>query len=304
MLMRGGANANDPPSARSGFRRCAVNRRGNLTPPNSCVTSEPTIETPQFGGVNIGRRSSRLSLPCGVRLLRAQFTFVERTPEPELMLGAEQVNAYAAADFAEPHQRFVDLVKMRLAPLRPHGVALDLGCGPGDIAFRFLRAFPEWCVDALDGSAAMIAAGRAAAVAAGLHNRIAFHAVRLPDGAPPRRSYDLLFSNSLLHHLANPAVLWSSLRRWSSPATRVFVMDLLRPASQADALALVERYAGGEPAVLRTDFYNSLCAAYRPDEVAAQLKTTALSHLVIEVISDRHLIVWGTVEIDRSVRSW
>lgn len=218
------------------------------------------------------------------------------------MLDPEQVGAYAAADFEEPHQRFIELLQLRLAPLPQHGVALDLGCGPGDISFRFLRAFPAWRVTALDGSPAMIAAGQAAAVAARLHDRIEFQEVRLPDSAMVRRSYDLLFSNSLLHHLVDPTVLWSTLRQWSGPATRVFIMDLMRPASEADARALVQRYASGEPAVLRTDFYNSLLAAYRPGEVEAQLKATALAHLAIEVISDRHFIVWGSVAAGRSAR--
>jgi trans-aconitate methyltransferase len=235
-------------------------------------------------------------------VLSAQLRFVERIPEPELMLDREQVSAYAAADFEEPHQRFIELLQMRLAPLRPHGVALDLGCGPGDISFRFLRAFPAWRVDALDGSPAMIAAGRAAAVAQGLDDRIEFREALLPHSAPPRQSYDLLFSNSLLHHLADPAVLWSSLRRWSMPATRIFIMDLMRPTSQADAHALVERYASGEPAVLRTDFYNSLLAAYRPAEVEAQLNAAARGHLAIEIISDRHFIVWGSVVAGGSAR--
>lgn len=226
--------------------------------------------------------------------------FVERIPEPELMLDPEQVGAYAAADFEEPHQRFIELLQMRVAPLRQEGVALDLGCGPGDISFRFLRAFPAWHVDAVDGSPTMIAAGRAAAAAAGLQDRIELREVQLPDSAPARRSYDLLFSNSLLHHLADAAVLWSSLRRWSGPATRVFIMDLMRPATQAEARALVDRYASGEPAVLRADFYNSLLAAYQPAEVEAQLKAATLSHLAIEVISDRHFIVWGFAAAGRS----
>ena len=223
---------------------------------------------------------------------------MERTPEPELMLDAEQVTAYAAADFEEPHQRFIELLQARLASLTGRGVALDLGCGPGDISFRFLRAFPAWRVDAIDGSPAMIAAARAAAVAACLDDRIAFRQVRLPDAAPAPKPYDLLFSNSLLHHLADPAVLWSSIRRWSGPSTQIFIMDLMRPASQADARALVDRHAAGEPAVLRTDFFNSLLAAYRPGEIETQLKAASLSHLAIEVISDRHFIVWGSACCD------
>jgi trans-aconitate methyltransferase len=112
------------------------------------------------------------------------------------MLDPKQVGAYAAADFEEPHQRFIELLQLRLAPLPERGIALDLGCGPGDISLRFLRGFPTWRVDALDGSPAMIAAGRAAAVATGLHDRIEFREALLPDGVPPRQSYDLLFSMS------------------------------------------------------------------------------------------------------------
>ena len=218
---------------------------------------------------------------------------MERTPEPELMLDAAQVEAYASADFAEPHGRFIELLQARLGPLAESGVGLDLGCGPGDIAFRFLRAHPQWRVDALDGSATMLATARAQAAAAGLGDRIEFHEAMLPAEVAPRRTYDVIFSNSLLHHLADPAVLWSSIRRWSAPATTIFVMDLMRPASRADARALVERYAAGEPEVLRTDFYRSLLAAYRPSEVEAQLAAAALGHLAIEVVSDRHFIVWG-----------
>ncbi|HVO27204.1 MAG TPA: hypothetical protein VMW56_26635 [Candidatus Margulisiibacteriota bacterium] len=64
----------------------------------------------------------------------------------------------------------------------------------------------------------------------------------------------------------------------------------------------MERYASGEPAVPRTDFYNSLLAAYRPVEIEAQLEAAALSHLAIEVISDRHFIVWGSVVAGGSAR--
>jgi hypothetical protein len=73
-------------------------------------------------------------------------------------------------------------------------------------------------------------------------------------------------------------------------------MDLMRPARHADARALVERYACGEPAVLRRDFYRSLLAAYQPAEVDTQRRAASLEHLETEVVSDRHFIVWGSVE--------
>jgi hypothetical protein len=48
--------------------------------------------------------------------------------------------------------------------------------------------------------------------------------------------------------------------------------------------------------------YNSLLGAYEPGEVAAQLQAASLSHLAIEVISDRHFMVWGAVGSDPSGR--
>jgi hypothetical protein len=73
----------------------------------------------------------------------------------------------------------------------------------------------------------------------------------------------------------------------------VFVMDLMRPPSREAALALLALHAAEAPEVLRRDFLNSLCAAFRPDEVRLQLAAAGLSHLQVEVVSDRHLIVHG-----------
>jgi hypothetical protein len=140
----------------------------------------------------------------------------------------------------------------------------------------------------------MLALARRAAAEAGLERRVRFLACRLP-AAAPAAGYALLFSNSLLHHLADPAVLWATLREWGSPESAVFVMDLLRPASREDAQALVLRHAGAEPEILRRDFFHSLLAAYRPGEVRAQLERAGLGRLRLEVVSDRHFIVWGTL---------
>lgn len=223
---------------------------------------------------------------------------MDRVPEPELMLDEQQVRAYAGADFSEPHERFVTLLKERLSKLPSRGRALDLGCGPGDISLRFARAFGDWTVDAIDGSPVMLEHGRRLAAEAGLESRVRFYELLLPTQSPPHRNYALLFSNSLLHHLADPALLWSTLRCWAPSGSSVFVMDLMRPTSRSAAEALVERYAGGEPEVLRTDFFNSLLAAYRPTELRTQLERARLGHLRLEVVSDRHFIVWGLVHED------
>ena len=208
------------------------------------------------------------------------------------MLDEVQARAYAEADFSEPHDRFVTLLQKRLSNLPEAGRALDLGCGPGDISFRFATALPGWSADGIDASPPMLEIARKRARGSPFETRIAFHEGLLPVEKLPRDSYELFFSNSLLHHLPDPAILWSTIDRFADAETRVFVMDLLRPESREDARALVDRYAAAEPEILRTDFYNSLLAAYRLEEIEDQLKIAGLSFFQVERISDRHVIIW------------
>jgi hypothetical protein len=43
------------------------------------------------------------------------------------------------------------------------------------------------------------------------------------------------------------------------------------------------------------DFLNSLLAAYRPAEIMAQLVSANMEFLQIEIVSDRHFIVFGSI---------
>jgi len=215
---------------------------------------------------------------------------MRRIPEPELMLDEEQVRAYADADFDAPHSHFMELLGARFDRLPQTGLALDLGCGAGDISRRYAAMFPGWQIDGVDGSATMLAAARERTPETA---PVRYMAVHLP--AAPTGRYDMIFSNSLLHHLADPDVLWSTIRDWAKSGCRVFVMDLLRPESRAAAEKFVNQYAGDEPDVLQHDFLHSLFAAYEEAEIVAQLQTADLP-LSVEVVSDRHVVAWGHVD--------
>jgi SAM-dependent methyltransferase len=219
---------------------------------------------------------------------------MERVLEPELMDDEAQARAYAEADFEEPNARFAALCAGFVGELPEGAAVLDLGCGPGDITLRIAAANPRVEVHGLDGSAAMLAFGEAALAGnTALRARVRFIEGLVPDAALLRVRYEAVVSNSLLHHLHEPAGLWRMIRARGAAGAPVLVMDLMRPASEAAAQALVDQYAGGEPEVLRRDFYNSLLAAFEPDEVRAQLAAAGLGQLVVEEASDRHLVVRG-----------
>jgi SAM-dependent methyltransferase len=220
---------------------------------------------------------------------------MQRRLEPELMDEAEQALAYARADFTESNTLFVRLLG-ELAPGDLAGTrAIDLGCGPADIPIRFLKAYPGARCDAVDGSQAMLDLARADLDALpGIAGRCRLICATLPAPELGRHGYDLILSNSLLHHLHRPEVLWQGIQDLGKPGAPVLIMDLMRPASAGWVEALVATYAAGEPEVLRRDFRNSLFAAFEPSEVQDQLADARLGdHLEVRVVSDRHLAVLG-----------
>ena len=217
-----------------------------------------------------------------------------RIPEPQLMEEAEQAKAYAEADFRQPHNMFVRAFRERFGPAAS-GVFLDLGCGTADISCRFARAFPETTIHGIDGSAAMLGFARKALTERGLSRRITLFQRIIPVSRLPRRDYHGIIVNSLLHHLPDPLVLWQAIKQAARENAPVFVMDLLRPETREDAVKIVETYSGKEPEILKRDFFNSLLAAYRPEEVLIQLRGEGLDYLNMETVSDRHFIVWGRI---------
>jgi len=219
---------------------------------------------------------------------------MKRRLEPELMVEADQVLAYAQADFSEPDTLFLRLLDaMELGELR-EARALDLGCGAAALTLRFLKAYPQAECDALDGSAAMLEQARLALdELPGLARRCRLVQDVLPSAQILKSAYDLVLSDSLLHHLHDPQVLWQSIRAAAKPGAIVLVMDLMRPPSAMWAESLVAAYAADAPEVLRRDFRHSLFADFEPQEVVAQLKAAGLSELEVRVVSDRHLAVQG-----------
>jgi ubiquinone/menaquinone biosynthesis C-methylase UbiE len=215
---------------------------------------------------------------------------MERILEPEIMDGEAEADAYARADFSDSNQAFVRDVVERFPECLTRIV--DLGCGPGDIALRLRAADAAARVIGVDGSAAMLAIAREAARRTGFEDRVSFLEARLPGVPLPDGHFDLVLCKDMLHHLPDGQVLWSEIRRLGRPGAAVCVMDLTRPATPELARAIVERVSGAEHPLLKTDFYNSLCAAFTPEEVRAQLRAAGLN-LTVSQLTERHLCVRG-----------
>jgi SAM-dependent methyltransferase len=107
--------------------------------------------------------------------------------------------------------------------------------------------------------------------------------------------FDAVLCTSSLHHFHDPMVLWNAVGTAAAPGACVLVQDLYRPESPAAAQSLVDKYSSDEPDVLRRDYFNSLCAAFTPDEVAAQLTAAGFDGWTVATLDDRHLSISGRV---------
>lgn len=217
---------------------------------------------------------------------------MHRIPEPELMQDPAQAAAYAAADFSESAAIFVQAFRKHF-PTVPAGAALlDLGCGPANLPLRLAEFLPELSVHALDGAQPMLDIALRRWSAAGRREQLRPLCDHLPSARLPAAFFDVLVSRSLLHHLADPGVLWSTLRQTGKPGAAVLVMDLVRPDSEDQARRLTAAHVAGEHPLLQDDFYHSLLAAYEVEEVRAQIAASDLD-LQVTQVSDRHWLAAG-----------
>lgn len=220
---------------------------------------------------------------------------MKRIVEPEVMDGEEQAEAYALADFEEAHNSYIKKYN-ELFPDHNKGFFVDLGCGPGDVVFRFLEHFPDMEFLGVDASHPMLELATKDARYANVAKRVRFRECMLDNLLHSIEKYEGITSSSLLHHLHDPDILWKTISHLAIPSkTVVFVADLLRPNSIEEAKNIVETYAKNEAEILRVDFYNSLLAAFSIEEIKEQLQKNNITGLKVEQISNRHVIISGII---------
>ena len=199
-----------------------------------------------------------------------------RIPEAEVMSEAAEVSAYASA----AAQNYLDtlddtFVEQILGFGVDSGLALDIGTGPGGIPLKIARRNPNLRVIGVDRSEAMIQAARNAAREQNYAGRVRFllgDANRLcfPDAA-----FDLVLSNSLLHHLADPVGVFREMARVARPGGWVVVRDLRRPSKVAFPFHAAwhgRHYTG----LMRELYEASLRSAYTGNELRELLNRASL----------------------------
>jgi ubiquinone/menaquinone biosynthesis C-methylase UbiE len=223
---------------------------------------------------------------------------IKRLLEPEAMESADEARDYDLMDHAAVNAMFVSDLRAAAAQRGPvpsrDALVLDVGTGTARIPIALCLADAECTVIGIDLAHEMLRVGRHNVSEASLTSRIALVRARAGDLPFRDASARLVMSNSLIHHLPDPADAFREVCRVTAPGGVVFIRDLFRPGSGADLDRLVSLYAGAATESQRRMFADSLHAALTLDEVRAIVATLPFATASVEATSDRHWTLAAT----------
>ena len=237
---------------------------------------------------------------------------LQRIAEPELMDTPDEACDYDSMDHAEVNHRFVDdlLSSLRAFKLFDIGhpeqttkplTILDLGTGTAQIPIELCRRSDLIEIVAVDAAAHMLAVADKNILAAKVQSRIRLQQVdakRLPLAAS---QFDCIMSNSIIHHLPDPAACLAEAVRVVRPGGLLFFRDLFRPETESELASLVDRYAPPARISAASDHQRAMFA----DSLRSALTVTEIRDLIAELgfppdsvraTSDRHW-TWVAVRL-------
>jgi ubiquinone/menaquinone biosynthesis C-methylase UbiE len=213
-----------------------------------------------------------------------------RVLEPEVMDTAVEAADYDAMDHSAVNRVFASDF---LAAWDGRNPVLDVGTGTAQIPIELCRQSLRPEVVGIDLAAHMLRLGEENVRRAGLSERVRLQLVdakALPFG---NGAFGAVMSNSIVHHIPEPAGVLAEVVRVTAPGGLIFLRDLLRPANEAALRHLVDTYAAGANEHQRQMFADSLRAALTLDEVRGLVAALGCDPADVRQKTDRHW-TWQT----------
>lgn len=217
---------------------------------------------------------------------------LKRILEPEVMDTASEAVDYNTMDHSAVNRLFVDDLLEALAVDAEMSSGrmqvFDAGTGTALIPLELIRRNVPVVVTASDLAKQMLLVAAENVRVAGCEEVIRLvqtDCKQLPDDSG---SYDVVMSNSIVHHIPEPGLVLAELWRILKPGGLLFVRDLMRPADLATLQLLVDTYAGSANSHQQQMFRESLHAALTVDEVRELLQDAGIPGPAVTATSDRH----------------
>ncbi|WP_330205438.1 class I SAM-dependent methyltransferase [Cyanobacterium sp. Dongsha4] len=189
---------------------------------------------------------------------------MERILEPEVMDDDLEAQEYDQMDFTEVNTDFA-LLASKLG--KEQSKVLDVGTGTARIPLILADFCPQWHITAIDLASSML---KIAETNIQEKNKSSQISLQLVDGKKmpyPDNSFDLIISNSLIHHIPQPLELLKEINRVVKKNGVILIRDLFRPKSEDDIEKIVQKANLDYSPRQKQLFKDSLRAALTVDEI-------------------------------------
>ncbi len=210
---------------------------------------------------------------------------MQRILEPEVMDNDTEAMEYDSMDFTKVNTDFAQKV-IEISPLEAK--VLDVGTGTARIPILICQQRKKWEITAIDLAHSMLKIARKNVTQNNLENQIK---IELRDGKNLSylpHSFDVLISNSLIHHLPEPIPFLREIKKVVKTNGAILIRDLIRPNNEASLNEIVDKLGQDYDHHQKKLFADSLHAAFTLEEVKKLIKISGLNGLKVYQSSDIH----------------
>lgn len=211
-----------------------------------------------------------------------------RILEPEVMDSIQEAKEYDSMDFTEVNNDFAQLAST-LAP--EIATVLDIGTGTARIPIILSDLRPQWQIIAIDLAESMLNLAQKNIQQANKNQQIKLELIDAKKMPYLDHSFDLIISNSLVHHLPDPLVFFTEIKRLIKPQGSILIRDLFRPNSLSELDRIVQEanleYSPHQEKLFR----DSLHASFTIVEIQEMLNKIGWKNADVYQSSNRHWTV-------------
>jgi ubiquinone/menaquinone biosynthesis C-methylase UbiE len=210
---------------------------------------------------------------------------MDRILESEVMDTWLEATAYDAMDFIGVNTAFAtDAIA-----LDPYAIKiLDVGTGTARIPILMCQQQPQYLITGIDLAQSMLIIGQRNIEEAGLNQRIRLERVDSKRMPYPDLEFDVVVSNSLVHHLPDPLSFFEEIKRLIRPGGAMLIRDLIRPENNLIVDDLVTKFGGDYDRSQQQLFRDSLQAALTIDEIQSLIDRVGLVDVKLTQSSELH----------------